>query len=68
MKRFVLNRLVDATGISGVGIVAEGIQFSNGKCALTWLTLVTSVALYESIEDLIAIHGHDGSTQIEWLD
>ena len=64
-KLFVLNRLEDATGVSGTGIVAEGVIFSNGKCAVSWLTDVSSVAVYDSIEDVQAIHGHDGKTVIE---
>ena len=68
MMRFVLNRLKDASGISGTGIVAEGVQFSTGKCVLTWLVLVSSIVVYDSIEDLIAVHGHNGSTRVEWLD
>ncbi len=68
MKRFVLQRDEDESGISGEGIVAEGVQFSSGKCAMHWLTDVTSVAMYDNIEDLESIHGHDGKSKIMWLD
>ena len=30
MRRFVLRRLVDDSGISGVGIVADGVEFDDG--------------------------------------
>lgn len=63
---FRLNRTHDATGVSGTGIVAEGIEFDNGKCAVSWLTSVTSVAVYDTIEHVKKIHGHDGQTRIEW--
>lgn len=66
MRTFVLNRLEDETGISGTGIIAEGVQFSDGKCVLSWLTEVNSVGVYDSINNIIAIHGHDGKTEIEW--
>lgn len=66
MKLFVLNRTEDETGVSGTGIVAEGVQFTNGKCALSWLSEHTSVALYDDIAVLEAIHGHDGKTVVEW--
>ena len=66
MRAFNLNRIVDETGISGTGVVAQGVQFDNGYCALTWLTKNTSVAFYPSIEMLEAIHGHNGKTKIEW--
>lgn len=66
MKQFKLNRLEDATGISGEGIIAEGIQFSDGRCVLRWLTEITSIGIYDSIDDVEFIHGHDGKTVIEW--
>lgn len=68
MRRFNLVRNVDASGISGTGNVAQGIQFDTGRCAMAWLTHVSSVAIYDSIEDLEAIHGHGGFSVIEWLD
>ena len=66
MRGFVLNRVEDETGISGIGIIAEGVQFSNGRCVLSWLTQLTSTAIYDSIEQLEAIHGHQGKTKVEW--
>lgn len=63
-RTFHLQRSEDATGVSGVGKVAEGVVFSNGWCALTWLTENTSVAFYPSIETLEAIHGHHGNTAV----
>ena len=68
MRRFVLNRKEDKTGISGTGIVAEGIEFSRGKVALSWLTQYTSIVIYDSMEHVQAIHGHGGATVIEYLD
>lgn len=37
MRTFVLRRNEDISGVSGVGIVAEGIEFSDGVVALRWL-------------------------------
>lgn len=68
MRQFSLQRNVDETGISGTGRVAEGVVFSNGWCALTWLTPYTSVVFYPSIEDVRFIHGHGGKTQIVFED
>ena len=64
MKPFWLERVQDESGVSGVGLVAEGVVFSNGCCALTWLTKHTSVAFYQSVEEVEAIHGHNGKTKI----
>jgi len=66
MRTFYLNRSEDETGVSGTGRVAQGIEFDNGRCALTWLTIYTSIAVYENIEMVENIHGHDGRTIIEW--
>jgi hypothetical protein len=64
MKNFYLYRLVDKSEISGTGIVAEGVVFSNKKCALTWLSAFPSVTIFDDIEALRAVHGHEGLTQI----
>ena len=68
MKRFLLKRIEDESGVSGVGIVAEGVMFSNGKCALAWVTQFQSVAIYDSITELENIHGHNGKTVIVWME
>jgi hypothetical protein len=68
MRRFRLRRLEDEGGISGVGIVAEGVEFKDGTCALRWLTKYASTAIYETIGILRHIHGHDGKTIIEMID
>lgn len=68
MRRFNLVRNEDETGISGTGTVAQGIQFDTGRCAMAWLTSVSSIAVYDSIEDLVKIHGHGGKTVVEWID
>jgi hypothetical protein len=68
MKKFCLFREVDETGVSGTGRVAEGIIFSNGWCAMTWLTENTSVAFYPDIKTLESIHGHHGHTKIIYED
>jgi hypothetical protein len=64
MRPFWLQRVEDESGVSGVGLVAEGVVFSSGWCALTWLTDHASVAFYPSLEVVEAIHGHGGKTKI----
>jgi len=68
MKRFVLDRRQDETGVSGTGFVAEGVLFDNGKCALAWLSRYRSVTVFDSIEEVEIIHGHDGKTVVRWID
>jgi len=66
MKMFVLVRSEDVSGVSGTGIVAEGVQFSDGTVAMRWLRHPYSVAFYASIDDVERIHGHGGRTRIVW--
>jgi hypothetical protein len=68
MRMFSLVRHEDETGVSGTGIVAQGVRFASGKCAMCWLTDTSSVAVYDSMEDLIKIHGHNGKTEVMWHD
>ncbi len=67
-RRFVLFRLKDETGVSGTGIIAEGIQFSTGECVLGWISETPSINIYESIDEIKLIHGHQGKTEIRWID
>jgi hypothetical protein len=68
LRRFYLVRDEDETGISGTGVVAEGLEFSDGSCVMRWLTDTTSTAIYRNVNDLIAIHGHGGKTTVGWID
>lgn len=76
-KRFVLQRDEDETGISGTGVVAEGVEFSDGVVALRWLVPAsapgagnpTSVVFHDNgISSVEKIHGHNGKTKIVWED
>lgn len=67
-RRFHLIRRDDETGVSGTGIVVEGLEFTDGTVALRWLTGTTSTAIYASIDDVRTIHGHGGKTVVMWLD
>ena len=67
MRMFELVRLEDENGVSGTGIVAQGVEFSDGSCALRWLSNVTSTAIYGRLADLIAIHGHGNTTRVRFI-
>ncbi|MCM2277182.1 MAG: hypothetical protein NDJ89_03835 [Oligoflexia bacterium] len=64
MKLFHLYRREDETGVSGTGPVVEGVEFTNGWCAIRWLSGMSTVCFYQSIEDVRAIHGHGGKTEL----
>jgi hypothetical protein len=63
-RLFHLHRTEDETGISGTGLVAEGVVFGDGTVALRWLTETSSTAVYDSLQDVVKIHGHGGRTQV----
>ena len=68
-RRFNLVRVVDVTGISGTGIVAQGVEFETGKTVINWCSKdIKSVTIYDSIDDVLRIHGHGEATKIEFLD
>lgn len=65
MRKFWLERDVDVSGISGTGVVAEGIIFSDGVCVVRWNSGPhMSTVVWPSIDDVVAIHGHGGATRI----
>jgi hypothetical protein len=68
LRRFFLDRTEDVSGTSGVGVVAEGVVFTDGTVVLRWITELRSTAVYGGIEDVAAIHGHEGSTMVVWMD
>ena len=67
MFMYELRRDEDATGVSGVGVVAQGVVFDDGTVTQRWLTANRSTALYASIADVIKIHGHEGRTRVVLL-
>lgn len=67
-RRFHLVRNQDISGVSGTGIVAEGTLFSNNKVVIAWTGHHTSIAVYDSLAECQAIHGHEGATVVDWLD
>jgi hypothetical protein len=67
-RLFHLFRDNDESGVSGLGRVAEGVLFANGKVVLSWNTKHTSVAVYDSMEQVTAIHSHGGKTRVVFDD
>lgn len=67
-RRFQLVRHVDVTGVSGTGVVAEGVEFADGSVAVRWTGQFPTTTVWDAIESVIAVHGHAGSTEVCWLD
>lgn len=67
-RLFVLVRGEDVSGVSGTGVIADGVVFDDGLAILHWRGKVRSTAMYPSLETLVEIHGHDGKTVVRWSD
>lgn len=68
-RRFHLERDVDVSGVSGTGVVAEGVEFSDDAVVVRWVTGEhRSTVVWSSITDVEVIHGHGGATRIVWDD
>lgn len=74
LRRFRLVRYVDPVGISGTGIVAEGVKLPDGRMILVWRTPLiqgveqNSIGIYQNEEHLQSIHCHGTHSQLEWID
>lgn len=67
MRTFNLVRHTDVSGISGTGVVAQGVEFNDGTVAMRWITGEhRSTVLWDDIESVVAIHGHGGATELSW--
>jgi hypothetical protein len=68
MRRFVLQRDRDDTGVTGTGVVAEGVQLSDGRVVIRWLGAHSSIVFWDDIGSVLRVHGHKGATRLRWLD
>ena len=70
-RRFELHRDDDVTGVSGTGVVAEGIEFTDrrrGAALAQPVAVVGRVPRAWAWSRSSAVHGHGGQTRIVWLD
>ena len=68
LKRFILQRDIDESGVSGEGLVAEGVEFTGGMVAMTWLSPHKCVNVYDNIKVVESLYGHNGKTKVVWID
>lgn len=57
-RRFTMGRECDVSGVSGTGLVLEGVQFSSGVVVVHWFTPPPrgSISVFDSLEQFLAIH------------
>lgn len=70
LRRFLLMRTRDVTGVSGEGIVAQGVEFEDGTVAMRWCVkdAPNSTVIWEDTLSAMKVHGHGGATTLEWVD
>ena len=58
MKTFKMYREADESGVSGTGLVLEGMIFSDGTTVIRWCVkgMINSTGVYESYESFSQIH------------
>lgn len=72
IRTFEVRRDVDVSGISGTGLVAEGVLFSDGKCVTRWIDQAPmfegTVTTWDRLTaaGVEKIHGHNGQTVLVW--
>ena len=73
-RRGQIHRTVDVTGISGLGVIAEFCEMSDGAVAYRWLggppQHQPKWEVYDNpgVAPFEQISGHQGNTKVVWLD
>lgn len=58
IRTFTVCRRSDESGVSGEGIVIEGVTLATGQCIVHWLypTPRGGIAIFDSMTDFIKVH------------
>lgn len=64
IRRFHIKRDIDVSGISGTGIVADGIQWHDGMCTIHWRGKHPTDNTHLSLQSVMDIHCHEGASKI----
>tara|TARA_Y100000310_G_scaffold154939_1_gene154434 strand:- start:102 stop:485 length:384 start_codon:yes stop_codon:yes gene_type:complete len=68
IRTFTIARQYDETGVSGIGVVIEGVVLATGQAIIHWLTPAPrgALAIFDSMADFIKIHikPHPGNASI----
>ena len=57
-QSFTVYRTDDETGVSGEGIVIEGVRMATGQCVIHWLYPPPrgGIAIFDSMDDFVKVH------------
>ena len=55
---FTVYRQADETGVSGEGVVIEGVKMATGQCVVQWLHPPArgGIAIFGSMSDFVKVH------------
>jgi len=58
IRTFTVARQYDETGVSGEGVVIEGVTLATGQCVVHWLYPPPrgGIAIFDSMNDFIKVH------------
>lgn len=72
MRRFVLERHRDISGISGTGIVADGVlDLDTQQCVVVFRGATPTITIHSyptGLESVGRVNLHGGATEIRWVD
>lgn len=76
LRRFVLVRTEDVSGVSGTGVIADGtLHASSGQATVLFRIRPDSAVKVRShysyadgMKDVEDVHGHGGRTRVVWID
>jgi hypothetical protein len=67
-QRFQLHRDHDVSGVSGTGVVADGVLWPDHSVAIRWRGEHPSTVVWARFDDAYHVHAHGGATRFVWLD
>jgi hypothetical protein len=69
-RTFDLVRYRDLSNVSGIGTIAQGTQFRDGQTVVQWCVpdMPRTIQVWDSLDDVIRIHGHGGETVVKFHD
>jgi len=58
IRTFTVARQYDETGVSGEGVVIEGVTLATGQCVVHWLYPPPrgGIAIFDSLGDFLKVH------------
>jgi hypothetical protein len=67
VRVFQLVRGRDVTGVSGTGVVADGVLWPDGTMTIRWRGDHPSTVHWACLTDAETVHGHGGATRFVWV-